>query len=151
MRGGDGMIKNVEARLEEVEQWARSGLTQQQIAHNLGIGLTTLKDYMKKSPSISAAIRGGKEVADVQVENALYKAALNGNVSAMIFWLKNRRPDKWKDKREPEEIEIMRRELKLKEKKLELELKKVEELLNDEKIINITVGDTVLTPIKVLR
>lgn len=151
MRGGDDVIKDVEARIEEIEVWARSGLTQQQIAHNLGIGLTTLKDYMKKSPTIATTIRRGKEVADVQVENALYKAALNGNVSAIIFWLKNRRPDKWKDKREPEEIEIMKRELKLKEQKLELELQKVEGLLNDEKIINITVGDTVLTPIKVLK
>ena len=151
MRGGDGVIKDVEARIEEIEAWARSGLTQKQIAHNLGIGLTTLKDYMKKSSTLATTIRSGKEVADIQVENALYKAALNGNVSAMIFWLKNRRPDKWKDKREPEEIEIMKRELKLKEKKLELELKKVEGLLNDERIINITVGDTVLTPIKVLK
>ena len=151
MRGGDGVIKDVEARIEEIEAWARSGLTQKQIAHNLGIGLTTLKDYMKKSSTLATTIRSGKEVADIQVENALYKAALNGNVSAMIFWLKNRRPDKWKDKREPEEIEIMKRELKLKEKKLELELKKVEGLLNDERIINITVGDTILTPIKVLK
>ena len=45
----------------------------------------------------------------------------------------------------------LKRELKLKEKKLEMELQKVEGLLNDERIINITVGDTVLTPIKVLK
>ena len=43
----------------------------------------------------------GKEVVDYQVENALLSAALEGNTTAQIFWLKNRRPDKWRDK--PEE------------------------------------------------
>ena len=39
----------------------------------------------------------GKEVTDQQVENALYKSAVSGNVTAMIFWLKNRKPKMWCD------------------------------------------------------
>ena len=35
---------------------------------------------------------------DIQVENALYEAAVGGNVTAMIFWLKNRLKGEWKDK-----------------------------------------------------
>lgn len=37
-------------------------------------------------------------MADYEVENALYKAALDGNTTAIIFWLKNRKPKKWRDK-----------------------------------------------------
>jgi hypothetical protein len=31
------------------------------------------------------------------VENSLYQMALDGNVTAAIFYLKNRRPDRWRD------------------------------------------------------
>ena len=34
------------------------------------------------------------------VEDALYKAAVEGNVTAQIFWLKNRAPDRWRDRYE---------------------------------------------------
>ena len=39
------------------------------------------------------------------VENALFKNAIEGNVTAQIFWLKNRKPDKWRDKPEGEQTE----------------------------------------------
>ena len=39
---------------------------------------------------------------DYQVENALLSSALDGNTTAQIFWLKNRRPDKWRDKQKEE-------------------------------------------------
>lgn len=132
------MIKEVEEKAILIEGWARDGLSQQQIADNLGIGLTTLKDYRKKSPTISAAIKKGREVSDYHVENALYKSAIEGNVTAMIFWLKNRKPNEWKDKKEPTEIELMRKELSLRERKLKLEEQKTKDLLN--KIINIDVN-----------
>ncbi len=78
--------------------WARNGLTDEQIAHNMGINKATLYDWIKKYPDISDSLKGGKEVVDIQVENALLKNALSGNITAQIFWLKNRRPDKWRDK-----------------------------------------------------
>lgn len=81
-----------------LEGWARDGLTDEQIAHNVGINKATLYDWMKKYPDISDSLKKGKEVVDVQVENALLDNALNGNITAQIFWLKNRRPDKWRDK-----------------------------------------------------
>ena len=56
----------------------------------------------------------------------------------MIFWLKNRRPDKWKDKKEPMEIELMRKELQLRERKLELEEQKLKDL--KDKIFNIDIN-----------
>lgn len=106
-----------------LESWARDGLTDEQLAHNCGINPGTLYDWKKRFPKISEALKKGKEVVDIQVENALLKRALGyeyqeeriektdngtkvtqtlkhvpGDTTAQIFWLKNRRLDKWRDK-----------------------------------------------------
>lgn len=83
-----------------LEGWARSGLTDEQIAHNMGIAPSTYYDWKKKSPEISKSLKKGKEVVDFEVENALLKSALSGNVTAQIFWLKNRKTDIWREKQE---------------------------------------------------
>lgn len=84
--------------LIRVQGWARDGLTDQQIAEKMGIGVRTLYEWKKKYPQFSQALKSGKEVVDYAVENALLKKALAGDVGACCFWLKNRRPDKWKDR-----------------------------------------------------
>ena len=81
-----------------LEGWARDGLTDEQIAHNMGISARTLYEWKEKYPQISQSLKKGKEVVDFEVENALLQAAIEGNTTAMIFWLKNRRPDRWRDK-----------------------------------------------------
>ena len=78
--------------------WARDGLSKEQIAENMGICRDTLYEWEKKFTDISDALKKGREVADRNVENALYKNAMNGNIAAQIFWLKNRKPNEWKDK-----------------------------------------------------
>ena len=109
-----------------LEGWARDGLTDEQIAGNVGITATTLYEWKNRFPEISEALKKGKEVVDIQVENALLKRALGydyqeqrieksekdgtkiiqtikhvpADTTAQIFWLKNRRPDKWRDKPE---------------------------------------------------
>ena len=83
-----------------LESWARDGLTEAQIAENIGISARTLLNWKKKSVPIFLALKKGKEVSDYQVENALFRSAIEGNVTAQIFWLKNRRPDKWRDKQD---------------------------------------------------
>ncbi|WP_102274082.1 transposase [Cytobacillus massiliigabonensis] len=127
--------------LIKLEGWARDGLTDEQIAQNIGIRRETLYDWKKKYSNISNALKRGKEVIDIQVENALLKRALGyefeevtyeqipikpyindegkvveyelgvtkkvkkqvaPDVTAQIFWLKNRRPDKWRDKQDVE-------------------------------------------------
>lgn len=105
-----------------IEGWARDGLIDEQIAHNMGINAATLYDWKNKYTEISEALKKGKEVVDRLVENALLKRALGysyteityeGGVetkrvvkevvpdtTAQIFWLKNRKPEDWRDKRE---------------------------------------------------
>ncbi len=122
--------------LLQLEGWARDGLTDEQIADNIGIRRPTLYDWKNKHTDIADALKKGKEVIDRHVENALLKRALGyqydevtresetqrdpetgalvkvmvetkrvtkevqGDTTAQIFWLKNRRPDKWRDKQE---------------------------------------------------
>ena len=133
---------HVKDKLILVEGWARDGLTDEQISKKLGIAYSTFREYKKAHSALSAALKNGKEVVDYEVESALYKAALNGNVTAMIFWLKNRKPDRWKDRKEQQEIDIAKREQDLKEKKFELERKKLEDGIKDDMVININItGD----------
>lgn len=83
-----------------LESWARDGLTEAQLAGNMGISARTLLNWKKKSVPILLALKRGKKVSDYQVENALFKSAVEGNMTAQIFWLKNRRPDKRRDKQD---------------------------------------------------
>lgn len=126
-----------EEGLLKLESWARDGLTDEQIAANMGVGVRTLYDYKQKYPQILQTLKKGKEVVDIQVENALLKRALGykftettkervidydpetgipcgshmavtktvekevqPDTTAQIFWLKNRMPEKWRDKRD---------------------------------------------------
>lgn len=108
--------------LIKLEGWARDGLTDEQIAQNIGINPATLYVWKNNYPEISESLKKGKEVVDYEVENALLKRALGytvkeekltkdgevvelerevpGDVTAQIFWLKNRKPDAWRDKPE---------------------------------------------------
>ncbi len=108
-----------------LEGWARDGLTNEQIAKNIGITTSTFYEWKKKELEFSEALKKGKEVIDFEVENALLKRALgyeyeeetyeNGiltkkvkkqvapDTTAQIFWLKNRKPNNWKDRVETDE------------------------------------------------
>lgn len=152
--------------LLKIEGWARDGLTDEQIAYNMGIRRETLYAWKKRFNNITNALKRGKEVVDRQVENALLKRALGfevveekyvqtmmnpeeyhafkkvevnkfklanpdasmeeirafelslpktksvldekkikhvaPDVTAQIFWLKNRKPREWRDKQEIE-------------------------------------------------
>lgn len=119
--------------------WARDGLTDEQIAKNVGISRSTLNEWKKRYPDISDTLKKSKEIVDYEVENSLLKKAFGYNTlvlkhikvkkadynddgykinereeivkvydevhipadtTAQIFWLKNRKPDKWREKQE---------------------------------------------------
>jgi len=109
-----------------IEQYARDGMTNEEIAASLGISVRTLYRWQDKYSQVSQALKNGKEVVDAQVERALLKRALGyeyeekktyieetggrqkkkiektikhikPNTTAQIFWLKNRKPEQWRN------------------------------------------------------
>lgn len=119
-------LRDWKDKLIVIGGWARDGLTNEQIAHNMGIHVSTLYDWKAKYEELDEVLKRTKEIADYQVENALFKKAMKGDVTACIFWLKNRKAVQWRDRKESTELEYMRKELELKERRLDLELKKLE-------------------------
>lgn len=144
--------------LKKIQSWFRDGLSDVQVAKNMGISKTTFYDWMNKYPAMSDSVKKGKQPVDFEVENALLKRALGYEIeetntfitinskgekvqkvtktkkhispdaTAAIFWLKNRRPDKWR-KTNPAyegkaEIEISK--LRAEIKKLEAETARIE-------------------------
>ena len=110
--------------LLRLQGWARDGLTDEQIAANMGISVASLYNWKRDHLEIFEALKDGKDVADRQVENALFKSALGytfdevtkelkddelvvtkvvhkevqPNTTAQIFWLKNRKRAEWRDR-----------------------------------------------------
>lgn len=108
-------------RLIILEGWAMDGLNDEQIAENIGISVRTLYRWKKQYCQICHALKKGKDIADREVENALFKRAkgydytetkvkkkggaiveetvvtkhVPGDTTAQIFWLKNRKPEYW--------------------------------------------------------
>jgi hypothetical protein len=76
------------------------GATNQDIADNLDVALSSVGKWISEIPEFSDAVKGGREVADEKVAQSLYNTALDGNTTAQIFWLKNRRSKEWRDKQE---------------------------------------------------
>lgn len=66
----------VKDKLILVEGWARDGLTNEQIASNLGISKTTFYKMLNEHSELSELLKKGKEIIDYEVENALLKRAL---------------------------------------------------------------------------
>lgn len=102
-RVGEGIeVWTTPQKLEKIASWAENGLMLADIANNMGVSRSTLFNWREKSPDIQAALKRGEDVAIERVENRLYEDACNGNTTAQIFYLKNKRPDRWRDKRENE-------------------------------------------------
>lgn len=104
------------------------GATDAEMADFFGVSEQTLNSWKKKYPEFLESLKKGKSIADANVASKLYNRAIGydakatkfatneGKVTdkveyiehyppdttAAIFWLKNRQPDKWRDKREIE-------------------------------------------------
>lgn len=62
--------------LIRIQGWARDGLSDEQIAKNIGVSRSTLNEWKKRFPDISDTLKKGKDIADREVENALFKRAV---------------------------------------------------------------------------
>ena len=118
---------HVQPRLHEIEKWCREGLIEVEICKRLGVSIRQFQEYKNKFPQLSHTLQRGKEVADYQVEDSLYKKAIGIKVTELhekaiegpdgkikmvpdilvtkylppdtrscIYWLINRKPEKWK-------------------------------------------------------
>ncbi len=88
--------------LAYAEEYASNGLSQDQIALCLGMGSTTLYEKKNEYPDFAEAIKSGQARGIRTVTNALMESAKAGNQTAQIFYLQNRAPDNWKDRRNVE-------------------------------------------------
>lgn len=102
---GRPKIKITAAMLRKAEGFAADGLTKEQIALNLGFTYETLRVKQKENSVFSAVIKKGYAKALATVTNALFQSAKNGNVTAMIFFLKNRDAERWKDRHFNENVD----------------------------------------------
>lgn len=115
---------HVAPRFEEIKDWVRNGATDKYLWEKLGISERSFYQYKNEFSQFSQVLKETKDYVDAQVESSLLKRALgysynevtkefsDGEVkvtkivtkqvvpdtTAQIFWLKNRRPEQWRDK-----------------------------------------------------
>lgn len=107
------------------EAACKLGATDAELADVLGVSVRTVHNWKLTKPGFADALKAGKEVADERVERSLYHRAIGyeqeevkifmpagaekpvyapytakiaPDTTAAIFWLKNRRPDLWRDR-----------------------------------------------------
>ena len=115
-------------RLKEIRAKIESGISCAALARELGISLSTLNRYRKQHPEFGELFSDAESARDDLVEEALLKRAtgyensdgkeIPPDVRAAVFWLKNRRPEDWQDRREISLTEPVKIELNPEEKDL---------------------------------
>lgn len=111
--------------LDQVKILVKAGMTDEQMAKFFGVNTDTWYEWKKVHPAFSEALKDWKAEADGKVEASLYERARgyshpeekifcnNGEIvrttttkhyppdpTSMIFWLKNRQPEKWRDRQD---------------------------------------------------
>ena len=103
------------------------GATDQELADMLEVSVRTIYNWRVSKPEFAEVLAAGKEIADERVERSLYQRAIGyeqdevkifmpggaeapvyapfrakiaPDVTAAIFWLKNRKGQDWRDKTE---------------------------------------------------
>lgn len=110
---------------KQAEKLCILGATDVQLADFFGVSIPTLYAWAARNEEFLSALKTGKDAADERVERSLYHKAIGytfesekifqhqgeiiraqtrehvpPDTTAMIFWLKNRRKDLWRDKTE---------------------------------------------------
>lgn len=113
--------------VEQAQKLTQLGATDAELADFFKVTISTISLWKVRHAEFSEALKLGKEVADKRVEGALYSRALGyshedtdvrvikgklvktalirhypPDTTAAIFWLKNRKPEEWRDKQETE-------------------------------------------------
>ena len=74
-RRGDAELWLSSENLEKVGGWVSAGLSDKQVARNIGIAESTFYEWKKKYPEFATTLSEAKEKPKVELENAMYKLA----------------------------------------------------------------------------
>jgi len=85
--------KKIKIFLESLQK----GVSISQACESADLNRTTLWLWRKKDKKLDEEILAILDSRTQVIEDALYKSAINGNITAQIFWLKNRAPKRWRD------------------------------------------------------
>jgi transposase-like protein len=85
---------------EQARKLCLLGAIDRDLARIFEVSERTINRWKRQHPDFAAALKAGKAVADGEVAGALHEKALKGDMTAISFWLRNRRPDLWRDRRE---------------------------------------------------
>ena len=95
--------------IEQAKNYCLLGATDVELANFFSVNTSTIYEWRKTNPEFSNATKLGKEEANARVEHSLYTKACGYDKdgkhyppsdTSMIFWLKNRDSDRWKDIKE---------------------------------------------------
>ena len=129
-------IKKISFSFEKINKLAILGITDSQLADLLEVDERTINRW-KKDAAFMSALKDGKEIADSRVVKALFERSIGfkqeevyissyrGQIkktpyvkgyppdpTSMIFWLKNRQPDLWREKQLIEQVTNTQEELR---------------------------------------
>jgi|TARA_R100000501_G_C2605234_1_gene101215 DNA-binding XRE family transcriptional regulator len=93
-------FKITKSVLNRIEHHAKLGLTQEQIAHIIGVGPTTLSEKKQDHPEIQEAISRGRAKTVGALSSSLLESS-KSSVQAQIFALKNLSPESWSERQQP--------------------------------------------------
>ena len=85
---------------EQARRLCLLGAIDRDLARCFEVSERTINRWKRQHPQFAEALRRGKAVADADVAEALHAKALKGDMRAIVFWLRNRRPDLWCDRRD---------------------------------------------------
>lgn len=83
-----------------IGQWKKNGVTNKEICEKIGINESTLYEWQKTIPSLAENLKYTREIANTTLENKAFEMAMAGNTMMMMFLLKNRMSDKYRDRQE---------------------------------------------------
>jgi hypothetical protein len=92
-----GVVKLTDMKKKAYCELLTQGTLRGVAAEKLGVNRHTVTEAAKRDPEFAQAIEDAVETKHENVEDTLYQRALAGNITAMIFYLSNRVPDRWMD------------------------------------------------------
>lgn len=80
-------------------EFIAKGYGRTKACEKIGITRQTFSKHYQRNETFRKAVIDAESSANDVVEMALYKTAIDGNVTAQQVWLYNRSPDRWMDRR----------------------------------------------------